>query len=102
MSDLVELYNTSQKPRVVDARTIPQAVVNFVDQINAWQNEYATNRKPGDSSAFTEKAVEYYDEELKTMVIPPSFVPQGDATQPIPLNRYSPNTPFYNPGRGSN
>jgi hypothetical protein len=102
MSDLVELYNNSQKARVAEARTIPQAKVNFVDQNNEWQDEYATARKPGDPSNYTEKAVQHFNEELKTMVVPQSFVPQGDATSPIPLNRYSPDTPFYTPGRGSN
>ena len=95
MSQLVDLFNNSNKPRVTQARQIPGLAVNFIDQTNTFQDEFKNELKPGDPTTYTSRALKYYNEELKNMVIPESFV----RSEPdIPLNRYNPDQGYYAPG----
>lgn len=99
MSQLTDLYEKSAKPRPTEARIIPKQAVNFVDVTNQYQTEFTTGRVTGDPTDFTDKALGYYNNERAGMVTPPSFVKQGDITEPINLNRYSPESSYYNPGQ---
>jgi cyclophilin family peptidyl-prolyl cis-trans isomerase len=101
MSQLKDLYEKSQKNNLVQARIIPKQAVNFVDQTNEFQKEFTTDRRPGGSTDYTEKALGYYDNERTGMVIPNSFIKQGDPTSAIELNRYSPadGQSYYVPGQ---
>ena len=99
MSQLVDLFNSTQKQRPKDARDIPDRAVNFIDQQNTYQTEFTTKRKQGDPTDFTDVALSYYDKERENMIIPPSFVRQDPD---IPLNRYGPDERYYSPGTGKN
>jgi hypothetical protein len=100
MSQLTDLYEKSSKTRVVDARQIPNQAVNFVDQTNEWQKEFTTGRDSNTVTDFTDKALNHYNSERTGMVVPQSFVKQGDPTLAIELNRYSPDPDksYYKPG----
>jgi hypothetical protein len=98
MSTLVDLFNNSKKPRPTQSRTIPDAAVNFFDVQNTYQTEWKNGFKRGDPTTYTDKALAYYDDERTQMVIPPSFIQH---LPDIPLNRYSPDTTYYNPGQAS-
>lgn len=99
MSQLVDLLNNSTKPRPTEARQIPNLAVNFIDVQNEFQTEFTTYRTAGGRTDYTAKALNYFTTELNTVVIPQSFVQQGDPSQTIPLNRYNPTIKFYNPGQ---
>lgn len=90
MSQLTDLYATSQKNNLVQARIIPKQAVNFIDQANEFQTEFTVGRTAGADTDFTDKALGYYGKERVGMVIPQSFVKQGDPSAAIELNRYSP------------
>lgn len=100
MSQLTDLYEKSDKNNVKQARVIPKQEVNFVDQTNEFQSEFKAGRTQGAATDYTEKALDYYDAERTGMVVPPSFVKQGDPSVAIELNRYSPDADksYYKPG----
>ncbi len=99
MSQLEDLYNKSAKNNLVQARIIPQQAVNFVDRQNTFQKEFTLNKDTTlGVTDYTDKAQQYYNTELSNMVTPQSFVKQGDPTEPIDLNRYNPDSGYYNPG----
>jgi hypothetical protein len=100
MSQLTDLYEKSQKNNLVQARVIPKQAVNFVDQTNEFQTEFALGRTAGADTDFTNKALAYYNAERTGMVTPQSFVKQGDPAAAIDLNRYSPDPDksYYVPG----
>jgi hypothetical protein len=93
MSQLVDLYNKSQKPRVVEARQIPHEATHFFDREGHVNKGFVTGEKQGDPTAFSQAALNEYDTEVKNLTPPPSFDPQQ------PLHRYTPETPFFNPGQ---
>jgi hypothetical protein len=93
---LVDIYNKTKKPRVEAAKAIPNQAVNFIDTNNEFQEQWKNGVKRGDPTSFTEKAQKFYNEELKNMIIPDSFV----RTDPdVPLNRWSPDKGYNAPGR---
>jgi hypothetical protein len=96
MSDMIRRYEESQAPRVVEARNIPGNAVNFIDQLNLFQNEFTLERKKGDPTDFTDKALQYYGEEVKGIVIPEEFSP---TEQGVPLNRWTPDNKYFIPGQ---
>ena len=100
MSQLTDLYDKSSKNTVKDAREIPTQATNFIDVPNQWQTEFTTDRKPGGPTDFTDKALDYYASERNGMIVPQSFVKQGDPALAIELNRYSPDPDktYYKPG----
>lgn len=95
MSQLVDIYNRSQKLRPVQAKLIPGQAVNFFDRQNEFQDDWKNNQVPGSPSLYTEKALGYYDTELTNMVIPQSFVRHETE---IPLNQWNPKKKYYSPG----
>ena len=94
-TNLLTLYETSDKLRVKEARDIPGREVNFVDVTNThhvgWKN-YQELRK----TFYTEAALSYYDEARSNIVIPESWSP---AAEGINLNRWGPGNGYYNPGQ---
>lgn len=96
MSDLLNRYLESKKPRVTEARQIPGLAVNFVDQQNTFQNGFVTFEKPGDPTQFTERSLEYFSEERNNIALPESFVP---LEPDIPINRWGPKNKYYTPGK---
>ena len=95
MSDMVKRYNESSKLRVVQARQIPDLAVNFIDQNSQFQTQFKTYMVKGDPTTYTPHAIEYYDDELATIVIPDGFQPTETG---INLNRWTSKKKYYNPG----
>jgi hypothetical protein len=96
MSQLVDIYNRSQRLRPKQAREIPERTVDFFDRQGNFQQGWTNNQKKGDPTSWTDKALGYYDTELNEMVVPESFVRHE---QEIPLNRWNPKIKYYVPGR---
>ena len=97
MSQLVDIYNKSKKLRPVQAHQIPNVSTDFFDRNHVFADGFTNELRHGDQNAeqFKTTALEYYDEELKTMVIPETFI-RHEAS--IPLNRWNPKTRYYVPG----
>lgn len=95
MSQLLNIYNNSVKPRPSQARQIPGLETNVVDINNEFQVGFKNHMRRGLPTTFTSRALEYYDEELSSMVIPESFVPLDPS---IPLNQWNPQNRYYIPG----
>ncbi len=95
MSDLVKMYEASQKTRVVEAKQIPSLATNFFDPTSQFAAGFTPNLQPGDEK-FTDLAQQYYNEELKTIVIPDGFQPLD---QGISLNRWTPDKKYFTPGQ---
>jgi hypothetical protein len=96
MSDMVKRYEESKMPRPVQAKQIPGLAVNYFDRISEWQDEFKIQRKKGDPTDFTEKALAHRATEVKEIIIPDGFTP---TEQGIPLNRYGPENKYFNPGQ---
>lgn len=96
MSQLVDLYNRSQKLRPVQAKQIPGLEVDYFDRQHDFQEGWTNFQKKGDPTSWKEHALKYYSDELSTMVIPESFVRHE---QGIPLNQWNPEQKYYVPGR---
>lgn len=98
MSRLLDLFNkanASADPHAAAAKLIPGQTVDFFDRQNQIQGPYKLEVVQGNPTSFTNYALNYYDQELKTMVIPQSFVRVDPST---PLNEWSPKKPYYVPG----
>jgi hypothetical protein len=87
MSNLLDLYNSSNSATVSDARKIPGPAVNFTDIPNKFQEEFQLQKSAAEKTTFTTLAQNYFDEELKTLITP-------DAK----LHRWRPENPYYTPG----
>ena len=100
MSQLTDLYDKSDKNNVKQAHVIPKQEVNFIDRTNEFQTEFKAGRTQGAATDYTEKALGYYNDERTGMVVPQSFIKQGDPSLAIELNRYSPDADksYYKPG----
>lgn len=96
MSDLLKRYEESQKLRVKEARAIPGQKVNFVDIQNIFQDQFKTFQRKGDPTSYTNRALQYFDEEQKQLTPPDGFV---RLENDIPLNRWNENNKYYNPGQ---
>jgi hypothetical protein len=92
MSNLIDLYNKSTKQRIVEARQIPGRETDFWDRQHDFSDGFTVGRERGDSSEFNEKGLNRFDSQVTSLVPPESFNPEQ------PLHRYTPETPFYNPG----
>lgn len=94
MSDLVEIYNRSQKPRPVQAKQIPDQAVNFVDIENTFHVGWG-NFQELKQTAYTDRSLTYYGEKRDRMVPPESWNPIEDGIQ---LSRWRPGEGYYRPG----
>jgi hypothetical protein len=96
MSDMVKRYLESTSLRVTEAKKIPGVVTDYFG--NDFQKGFDINRKHTESdedTEFTQKALGYYTDESKNIVIPKSFVPLDPK---ISLHRYTPDKKYYTPG----
>lgn len=96
MSQLVDLYKSSTKPHVADARQIPKEATDFFDREHKDSVGFTPGLKKGDPTQFTEKGLDEYTTEVNDLTPPESFDPKQ------PLHRYTPVTPFFNPGQPKN
>lgn len=93
-TNILTLYETSNKPRVKEAREIPGQEVNYFDQNSKFQEQFQAFQELR-KTTYTEAAYDYYEEMRLKMVIPESWKP---AEQGINLNRWGPGGGYYNPG----
>ena len=95
MSNLVDLYNTSDKLRPKQSREqIPGGAVDFFDREHKVADGFTVGDKKGDPTKFV-AAPHAYEDQVNDLVPPESF------NASLPLHRYTPTTPFYNPGAPS-
>lgn len=94
MSDLVDLFNISQSPRVVKAREIPGPAVDFIDRDGTYQKEFAINAQRY-VTRFTDAALNYFDKISVDYVVPQSF---QKIAENIELNRWNSKKKYYDPG----
>jgi len=92
MSNLVDLYENSKKKRVEEAREIPSRETDYFDREKEFATGFKAGKKKLDPTDYTEKGLDQYNEDRNDLTPPESF----DASQP--LHRYTPETPFYDPG----
>jgi hypothetical protein len=95
--DMVTRFLQSKLPRPLLSQQIPGLAVNFIDVQDTFQKGFVTGEQQGQDSEFTDKAQGYYTDEVKMIVVPPSFVP---VEQGIGLHRYTPDHKYYQPGQG--
>lgn len=94
MSNLVDLYNTTDKQRPKESRDrIPLAETDFWDREHNDADGFTVQRRKGDPTQFTEDAQNEYHTDKNELVPPESFNPE------FPLHRYTPENPFFNPGQ---
>jgi len=93
MSQLVDLYNKSPKPRVAEARLIPKEATDFFDREHKIADGFTPGEKKGDPTQFTDAAQQEYNAEVGSLTPPASYNPT------FPLHRYTPETPFFDPGQ---
>jgi hypothetical protein len=99
--NMLDRFNTTDKPRPKAARDLLAHPVNFIDQLNAVQNEFTVNRaeklgqRANDTTLtdFTATALAHYNDELKMAATSKmdNFVPIEPGT---PLNRWTPKTAY--------
>lgn len=99
ITSLLDIYNASTALRPTQAKqTGPNGLaVNFFDTTNTFAAGFTDGLTIGSDSQFTSLALNYFDTELKNMVIPASFVRIDPS---IPLQRYNetPAGQYYIPG----
>lgn len=95
--DMVTRFQQSKLPRPALSQQIPGLAVNFIDVLDTFQKGFVTGEQQGQETEFTDKAQAYYTDEIKMIVVPQSFVP---LEQGVGLHRYTPSTPYYQPGQG--
>ena len=93
-TNILNLYLSSGKIRVKQARDIPGLAVNFIDVQNKYQVQFQTKPELR-KTTYTDAAINFYDDLRKKVVIPESFKP---ADTGINLNRWGPGAGYYNPG----
>ena len=96
MSDLVDIYNRSTKPRPTEAKQIPGREVNFIDRDNTWQKGWTNFQKKGGGTSWTDAALNYFDYLATHITIPESF---NRIESEIPLNRWNSKSQYYKPGQ---
>ena len=95
MSDLVDLYNSSDKQRVKESRErIPLVGTDFFDREHKFHDGFKVGRTQNDKPQFTAEAFEFFHTKVTELTPPDSYDPA------FPLHRYTPETPFNNPGAG--
>lgn len=95
MSQLVDLYNTTDKKRPKEARDlIPKAETDFFDREHKYSDGFSVEQKKLSPTRYTENAQNHYETEKEELTPPRSYDPSA------PLHRYTPDTPFYNAGEG--
>ena len=93
MSNLLDLYNKTDKLRPADSRDrIPLEETNFFDETSQDADGFTVDQKQLSPTLYTAKAQDKYNTEKNELTPPDSF----DNT--FPLHRYTPENAFYRPG----
>lgn len=96
MSNLIDLYNTSDKLRPQQSRDrIPLGETDFFDREHVNTDGFTVGQKKLSPTQFTAEGLDGYNTEKNELTPPESF----DPTEP--LHRYTPENPFYNPGQST-
>lgn len=89
---LIDLYNSSTKLHVVEARSIPGEAVDFFDTQHQFTDKgFIPESRVGDPSAFNDAAFNYFDTLEKNFVPPTDFVPLDGAPG---LDAWTPANPY--------
>ena len=96
MSNLVDLYNSTDKQRPKESRErIPLQGTDFWDRRHDDADGFTVQQKKGSPTQFTPKGLDGYNTEKNELVAPPSY------NNSFPLHRYTPENPFFSPGQGA-
>lgn len=96
MSQLIDLYNSSDKLRPQQSRDrIPLQGTDFFDREHVNADGFTVARKKLSPTEFTAEGLDGYNTEKNELVPPESFNPAE------PLHRYTPENPFFNPGQST-
>ena len=91
MSNLVDLYNTFHTNTLEKARMIPKLVVDYFDREHKIALGFTTGKETRDPTDFIQ--LDRYDILVAGLTKPDTF------NASLPLHRYNPTTPFYDPGQ---
>lgn len=95
MSNLVDLYNTTDKIRPADSRErIPLQGTDFWDREKKDAKGFSVDQDRSSPTQFTQGAQDQYNTEKDDLTPPESFNPE------FPLHRFTPENPFFRPGEG--
>ena len=95
MSNLVDLYNNSDKLRPSDSRErIPLEETNFFDETNQDAKGFTVDQKKLSPTQYTEQAQDKYNTEKDELTPPDTY------NNEFALHRYTPENAFFNPGQG--
>ena len=95
MSNLVDLYNKTEKLRPQDSRErIPLEETNFFDETNQDAKGFTVDQKKLSPTQYTEQAQDKYNTEKDELTPPDTY------NNEFPLHRYTPENAFFNPGQG--
>lgn len=98
MSDLLKRYEETKKPKTSEARKIPALVTDFFDRTLVWAKGFTTFEKKGNTTNFTDAALNNFDKQQAEIVLPTNFIP---TEQGINLHRWSVVNSYYKPGQPS-
>ena len=94
--DMLTRFLTSTKPRPAQAQQIPGINTNFFDVNGEFQpGGFKIGERQGNPTQFDDTAMQYYNVEVKNIVIPTNFSPTD---QGINLNRWTPDNKYSVPG----
>jgi len=94
MSNLTDLYNESSKQRPSEAKQIPGQETDMWDVEHTFADGFTSEQKQSSPTEYTNRALDQYNADKAELVLPESFNAE------LPLHRYTPETPFYDPGAG--
>ena len=94
--DMVTRFLNSSKPRAKEAQQIPGLQTNFFDTTGQFQpGGFKIGETTSSPTQFDEAAMQYYNTEVNSIVIPANFSPTD---QGITLNRWTPDKKYNVPG----
>ncbi len=92
MSQLADLYHSSEKQRPKEARGIPLRATDFWDREHTFNDGFKPGQDKLDPSRFTPEARDHFNTQRNSLTPPASYDPIN------PLHRHTPDSPFFNPG----
>lgn len=94
--DMLTRFLNSTKPRVKQALQIPGLATDFFDVTGQFQpGGFKIGETSSSPTQFDDLALQYYNTEVKNIVIPTNFAPTD---QGINLNRWTPDKKYTVPG----
>lgn len=95
MSDMIKRYEESKKPRLQDAKQIPNLATNYFDPHSKFAEGFTTFQKKGEPTKFSALAQKYFDTEYKEITLPDGYTP---VEQGVNAHRWVPGKGYYVPG----